>query len=248
MNSTIEPSCRWTPQLLEDILFRQYIKNEDISSRLPPPPASATSISTENFDKSTKMLFNYVRNGPLAVLAPQNVNTSVTPVKSSGTSPKPGRPAAPAPTYRVPSAAPTRAQTPVQKSSSRAPSPGGPKSSTSPLPASGGGVKRSREWPSQVPTNRSLCSSSRSKVQHLTAQRVAAQECVDPDLIFQQNPGDLPLHVIFAGYPSALKAVNATRNASGDWRHDTFTSEEEAQYKRELGYRYIGPSQCCVEI
>eukprot|EP00796_Vickermania_ingenoplastis_P005433 gene5433-3918_t len=246
----MEPPHRWTPQLVEELLFRQYIKNEDVTQLLPPAPQPSTSSLAENYDKSTKMLFNYVRNGPLAALTPQNVNTA-TPTKlvapaakarvavaaaSAGATAAAARPAS---SYAT---APTRAQTPVQKSTSRAPSPG-PKNSASPATP---GIKRQREWPSNVPTNRSLISTSRSKVQHLTVQRAAAQEAVDPDLIFRQNVGDLPLHDIFSSYPNALKAVRMARTASGDWRHDTFTPEEEAQYKREVGYRYLGPSQCAA--
>lgn len=275
----------WSPQVVEDLLFRRFIRREDVS--VPPPPPPATQLGpTENYDRSTKMLFHYVRNGPLAALAAQNVNTShnSTTVKGNSTSPVA---ASKARTFHHTSAAlspPTatstfssanaggatrspyassdatsrpltaRANTPVQKNatacSSRAPSPS-PKPSASSAVATAASPppaqKRARvEWPSSVPSNKALCSSSRSKVQHLTAARVAAQENVDPDLIFQQNPGELPLHEIFASFPNSLKAIQAVRNASGDWRQDTFTAEEEGLYKKELGYRYIGPSQCVL--
>lgn len=283
MESSQPQQPHWSPQLVEDLLFRRFIRREEVRPP-PPPPAPSCNGPTENYDRSTKMLFHYVRNGPLAALAAQNVNTSHIGGKASSVSPSASTPAtSKARSYhhhiplggaaatsatagRPPSSAidpsssgttrplTSRANTPVHKttataSSSRAPSPS-PKPSTS---AAGGltppppAQKRARiEWPSGVPSNKSLCSSSRSKVQHLTAARVAAQENVDPDLIFQQNSGELPLHEIFAAFPNSLKAIKAVRNASGDWRQDTFTPEEEGLYKKELGYRYIGPSQCAM--
>lgn len=242
-------------------MFRQFIKKEDISHVLPPPPPRPAATSVENYDRSTKMLFNYVRNGPMSALAAQNVNTAAPPSKPGGlavgVSPPKSRPPphvaaeatsaryAPAPAAAAAPGGHVRSQTPTQKSSSRLPSPSR-KNSASPVPSQA--AKRAKiEWPAHVPTNKALYSTSRSKVQHLTAQRVAAQESVDPDLIFHQNVGDLPLAQIFASCPSALKSVADSRNASGDWRHDTFTREEEAQYKSELGYKYIGPSQSLLE-
>lgn len=106
------------------------------------------------------------------------------------------------------------------------------------------GKKCRVEWPSDIPTNTSLKSKSRSQVAHLTAMRVAAQQCFDPDLIFQQPPGELPLHIIFADFPKALKSLSAIRGSSGDWRDDCFTLEEETAYKKDSGVTHYGPSQC----
>ncbi|EPY35688.1 chromosomal passenger protein [Strigomonas culicis] len=138
-----------------------------------------------------------------------------------------------------------QARTPTPKQNSRAPSLHKGGSSASPI------VQRKKqkvEWPSDVPINNALKTNSRSKVAHLTAARVAAQEGVDPDLIFTQNSGELPLHRIFAAFPKALRAIQATRNASGDWRADTFTEEEEQLYKKELKYTTLGPSQCSCTL
>ncbi|KAG5496813.1 hypothetical protein JIQ42_03647 [Leishmania sp. Namibia] len=233
----------WTPDVVEDLLFRQFIKDEDISRLLPPTPQVSSENFLEKYDQATKILFSYVRNGPVSALASQNVNTAsggkyggATPVKGFvGRTPA----AKPAPPESSRSFA--RTVTPAPAPSNRAPSVQKGNIS-SPQVAK---TKRQRvEWPADVPTNQLLKSNSRSKVAHLTAKRVAAQQSVDPDLIFAQNCGDLPLNVIFAPYPKALKSVSAVRNASGDWRTDTFTAEEEASYKNDLGYVHCGPSQC----
>ncbi|KEG15477.1 putative chromosomal passenger protein [Trypanosoma grayi] len=247
-------SAAWSSQLVEELLFRQYIKGEDVSMLLPPPPTLSVDLYMEKYDQCTKMLSSYVRNGPNAALTSQNVNTAsklygATPVKGQNSFSR----TANQPQTAVLAAADTRAQvcrTPNGKDMSSA-------AVDSPIPvapntaARQGSVspfaqlrKNRTEWPSSVPTNASLKSTSRSKVAHLTAKRVAAQECVDPDLIFAQNPEELPLHAIFAKYPKALESLAAVRGGSGDWRNDTFTVEEENQYKRELGFVHVGPSQC----
>lgn len=273
MENTNLPFRQWSPPLVEELLFRRYIKKEDVTSFLPESPlpgtGGATGSLTDSYDRSAKMLFHYIRNGPLAALAPQNVNTAnsiprgkvagssnhlspaVGEVKRKGTLSS-ARPPSPLPSsdglsYR-----------PVQKTAVRVPSPGAVLSSSpsavaaaaaaplpSPKPAPSKKIRI--EWPPGVPSNHSLHSSRRSNVQHLTAQRIAAQENIDPDLIFKQNPGDLPLHQIFAQFPTALATISENRNASGDWCHDTFSQEEEEQYKRDGAYYYKGPSQCYAQ-
>ncbi|KAG5498852.1 hypothetical protein JKF63_03141 [Porcisia hertigi] len=233
----------WTPDVVEDLLFRQFIKDEDISRQLPPCPQVSSENFLERYDQATKILFSYVRNGPVSALASQNVNTvaagkngPVTPIKGFI-----GRTPATKPVPPEPMRLLARTATPTPAPTSRAPSVQ-KVMTNSPQPAK---AKRQRvEWPSDVPTNQLLKSNSRSKVAHLTAKRVAAQQGVDPDLIFAQNFGDLPLNSIFAPYPKALKSVSGLRNASGDWRTDTFTPEEEESYKSDLGYVHCGPSQC----
>lgn len=107
--------------------------------------------------------------------------------------------------------------------------------------------KRSRiEWPSDVPTNAMLKSKSRSAVAHLTTDRVRAQQTFDPDLIFAQPTSELPLTQIFAEHPKALKSISAIRGLSGDWNDDTFSLEEEMEYKAGAGYQILGPSQCSL--
>lgn len=236
----------WTPDVVEDLLFRQFIKDEDVSALLPPTPQVSSENFLEKYDQATKILFSYVRNGPVSALASRNVNTAAgkyggaTPMKGFvGRTPatKPVPPAAEASRSFARTATPTPAPTPSSRAPSAQKGPGSPPPAAKP--------KRPRvEWPADVPTNQMLKSNSRSKVAHLTAKRVAAQQGVDPDLIFTQNGGDLPLHAIFAPYPKALKSVSAVRNASGDWRADAFTVEEESAYKGDLGYVHCGPSQC----
>ncbi|RNF06975.1 putative chromosomal passenger protein [Trypanosoma conorhini] len=244
----------WSSQLVEELLFRQYIKGEDVSTLLPPPPTLAADQYMEKYEQSTKMLSSYVRNGPAATLSSQNVNTAsriygATPVKGQTSF---SRAANAAPAAAGPAADP-RTQvnrtpngkerpSPVVDSPIPAPPNAATRQGNAPAPAQ---ARKNRvEWPASVPTNASLKSSSRSKVAHLTARRVAAQETVDPDLIFAQNPGELPLHAIFAKFPKALDTLAAIRGASGDWRNDTFSTEEENQYKRDLGFVHVGPSQC----
>lgn len=230
-------SAVWTPDLVEDLLFRQFIKDEDISRLLPPGPSASNENYLERYDQTTRVLFSYVRNGPVTALASQNPNCPVgklhpaTPIKGFMAKTPATKPVAPE--YARPY---TRTPTP----SSRAPSV--QKNVTSPLAQRAKRVKV--EWPADTPTNTMLKSNSRSKVAHLTARRVAAQQSVDPDLIFLQNSGELPLQAIFSHFPKALKSVAAARNASGDWRNDTFTAEEEHAYKRDLGFVHVGPTQC----
>lgn len=248
-------NTRWSSQLVEELLFRQYIKGEDVSMLIPPPPALLADTFVEKYDQSTKMLFSYVRNGPTAALASQNVNTvsrlnGATPVKGQQSF------------SSAPNASQSTTVTAADLKSQACYSPAGKEAAAttaephvlaalSNTSTQRGNfspsiqVRRTKvEWPLSVPTNASLKSSSRSKVAHLTTKRVAAQENVDPDLIFAQNNGGLPLHIIFANYPKALECLSSVRSASGDWRNDTFTAEEEAQYKEELGFVHLGPSQC----
>ncbi|KPA83496.1 chromosomal passenger protein putative (CPC1) [Leptomonas pyrrhocoris] len=246
-------TATWTPKTVEDLLFRQYIQEEDVTRQLPPPPKVSNENFLEKYDQATRILFSYVRNGPVSALASQNVNTAAgkyggaTPMKAFV-----GRTPATKPVPPEPSKAFSRTATPTPTPPTPPPQPSQPTSTASAAPPKGTmespqayRVKRQRvEWPLNVPTNQMLKSNSRSKVAHLTAKRVAAQQGVDPDLIFMQNSGDLPLHTIFAPFPKALRSVAAVRNASGDWRADAFTVEEEDAYKSDLGYTTFGPSQC----
>lgn len=232
----------WSPQLVEELLFQQFIKNQDVNRLLPPPPKTTHEHFLDKYNQSTKILLSYVRNGPVTALSSQNVNTAVVGKHYSMTPAKPLL-------TRTPSAKPPLEHAPVARTHARSPTPKGSRApstakagSTSPPPAQ---YKRAKvEWPAQVPTNNALKSNSRSKIAPLTMKRVAAQESVDPDLIFSQNPGELPINAIFAQYPKALKSVSAVRNASGDWRSDTFTPEEEQMYKADLRFSFFGPSQC----
>ncbi|CUG91056.1 protein kinase, putative [Bodo saltans] len=274
----------WSPTLVEDLLFRRFMKGEDITDSIPPPPQCDVNSYTKLFDQASRAMQNYVRNGPPVVpLGTQNVNTPaplskitaiVKPVAVATTT----QVFAPPPPLTFPASIP---KTPTPKNVSaaqlqqqRTPKAGNAASmrdvvpppapqlisSTVPPPPSPSVVvvaKRERfesgtpkgkklriEWPSDVPTNVVLKGKSRSAMAPLTTARTKAQECFDPDFIFQQPKGELPLHTIFANFPKALKAIAAIRGSSGDWREDTFTQEEEAVYKQEVGILHVGPSQC----
>lgn len=251
-------TAAWTKETVEDLLFRQYIQGEDVTHLVPPPPKISSDNFLDKYDQATKILFSYVRNGPVAALGAQNVNTATGKYGGGATPLKPfvGRTPATKPVPPEPTKNFSRTVTPTPTPPTPPPQPStqplSPQPSGTALPKSTAAdssqayrVKRQRvEWPLNVPTNQMLKSNSRSKVAHLTAKRVAAQQGVDPDLIFMQNSGDLPLNAIFAPFPKALRSVAAVRNASGDWRADAFTVEEEDAYKSDLGYTTCGPSQC----
>ncbi|AAZ12040.1 chromosomal passenger protein [Trypanosoma equiperdum] len=249
----------WNAKLVEELLFRQYEKGEDVSMLLPPPPALSVDQYLKEYEQSTKVLFAYVRNGPANALTPQNINNprmyGGTPTKGSSSMQRTGNQGgATCATTSSSSACGVDSKAQMQRhprgldgSQSAAPS----------LPLTAGDaaagqgsmappehIRKRIEWPATVPTNSALKSNSRSRVANLTTKRVAAQERVDPDLIFMQNPEELPLHTIFAKYPKAVESIAALRGGSGDWREDTFTEEEEILYKRELRYSHMGPSQC----
>lgn len=263
--SALDTSQQWTPRGVEELLYRRYIKNEDVSAQVLSAASKskkAVSLaSCETYDRSVKMLFHYVQNGPVAALGSLNVNTGgasgaaqkSTPLCSPSPcgvlatkSVKTNSPAA----HSVVSSATVAGSAGLSRPPMSAPAAsGGPAVSRRASPSTGkhGSVSRTPvkrirvEWPPDVPTNAMLYSNSRSQVQHHTAQRLAAQDGVDPDLIFQQNTGDLPLAAIFAAYPAAQKLIQESRSGSGDWQEDIFTPEEEALYKMECGYR-IAPN------
>lgn len=312
----METTKVWSPALVEELLFREFIKEENISAHLPPAPKVNDENYLEQYDQATRILFSYVRNGPVTALSSQNVNTTLssrflnqhnpasnkgnalgtTSISVSAATPskglanrtpqprtevkveaplEPPTPAATAvatslnttnhasasttvvthTTAALATAAPnltrqhTRTPTPLssqtQQQQSRSTS---ALKSTAVASTSESTATRSKctniEWPSEVPTNAALKSNSRSKVAHLTARRVAAQENIDPDLIFAQNNEELPLHTIFASFPQALSSISAVRKASGDWRSDSFTQEEEQLYKKEMHFTHMGKSQC----
>jgi hypothetical protein len=281
----------WSPVLVEDLLFRRFMKNEDISALIPPTPPCDVDGYLQLFDQTSKSMSQYVRNGPpVAPFSSHNPNVQqptfqksnpVTPHKGNFQqyTPPPPLSTAGAKTPMAKSAvsAPFPSEQPAQKpvatlktptvasSSSNmmrdaVPPPAPQTLSSMPPPPSPSAVlaKRDRleagtpkggkkvriDWPADVPTNVVLKSKSRSAVAHLTTARVRAQQCFDPDMVFQQPKGELPLHTIFANFPQALKLIAAVRGTSGDWRDDTFTPEEETIYKKEVGIVYFGPSQC----
>lgn len=231
----------WTPDVVEELLFRQYIKNENISSVLPPEPQLPDDNYQSRYEDATKLLFAYVRSGPATALALQNVNTAGALGGKSGL-------AATTPAKVLSARGPgprAPGETPKYPAHARSPTPKGALTSntiqkSAPSPRQPSAKRQRVEWPSDVPVNAAL----KNKAANLTSARVMAQSDVDPDLIFQQNAGDLPLETIFANYKNALKSVSAVRNASGNWTTDTFSASEEILYKEESGFRHVGPSQC----
>lgn len=272
---------------MEDLLFRRFMKGEDITASMPPTPHCDVNSYLRLFDQASKAMNHYVRNGPPVVpLSAHHPNIAassapksapMTPVKSqpqyappppmsNGSSQPPKTPLAKA--GSAPDKAAVVPKTPkssninsatimrdavpppvAQQQLGSMPPPPSPSSFLAKRDRLEGGTpkggKRNRiEWPAEVPTNVMLKSKSRSAVAHLTSERVRAQQCFDPDLVFQQPKGELPLHTIFANFPKALKAIAAIRGSSGDWHDDAFTLEEEVAYKKDVGVVYVGPSQC----
>ncbi|KAG8341463.1 hypothetical protein ERJ75_000737000 [Trypanosoma vivax] len=241
-------SDTWSPQLVEELLFRQYMKGEDVSKALPPPPPLTADQYMTEYEQSTKVLFSYLRNGPTVTLAAQNPNnsrlyTAAAPTLKGHTG-----------TTRVANQAQSISS--VCGSESKPHVPRSPKeaentpSATQDTTAQGCMappeklVPKRLEWPQDVPTDDMIKSTSLQKRSYIVAKRVAAQETIDPDLIFKQNTEELPLKEIFKKYSDSIKSLGALRGGSGDWRDDSFTEEEEGLYKRELGFVHVGPSQC----
>ena len=98
-------------------------------------------------------------------------------------------------------------------------------------------------FPSNIPTNATLSTAKRRPHDDLVRARIQAQDSIDPDLIFAQPREDFPLDHIFRHYPKVLSALAQSRGMSGDWVTDTFTDEEEAKYKEDMGYTSVGLSQ-----
>ena len=283
---------RWTPELVEDFLFRKFDKDgSDTEVAYPPMPEfNPNSFDVLEIPDCAKHLFKFIETGPApAALASKNTNTATaapgTPMKGhSSFAPKTPNAAAKKPLYPLP-------KTPKEKEKSKAPSEAPSQSqkqkvndsrdtsmsqmsaaseanrkrhrdpTVSPTPsakstgsnADASAKKKQRpegaiprldfKWPAHVPTNAELKGESRSKLVPWTLKRIRAQDTVDPDLIFAQPEGDLPLSQIFARFPAAVARCRQARGLSGDWRDDTFTREEERQYKEELGLKHLGPSQ-----
>lgn len=227
-------TSEWTPQLVEDLLFRQFMKGEDVSSMLPPTPHRVDQ--TVVFDDTIKAVFKYTQTAPVQSNGPlqQKVNAG-TPHKGASMQP---------PTPRTPLGAKKQqtaggqSKTPKADDKTRATD-----REEMPMPSAKKNRRERAPWPAHAPLDSQLKSQSRSAVQPLTEKRVRAQETVDPDLIFQQNEGDFPLQTIFAAYPDALRKIRGMRGLSGDWRTDTFTAAEEAAYKKDMGFALQGPSQ-----
>lgn len=306
-NNTYQPA--WTPQVVQDLITRQFLRNEDVSSIIPPLiPGGAVSVdgapnnnnnkilsSTINnnnnyacmklpdWDPSIRALQKYCENGPSvptnsafgagATAANKNMMANGTPSKNrpplayngSNTNQQQSQQQQPNFNNGAPGTPRVNAQTKQQQQQagnnnrSRTPGGGTPRNesearadASAPLPNNAASAsatvdytkRRLYNWPISVPTDNMLKGTSRSQLQPQTEKRIAAQAEVDPDLIFRQETmTEFPLAQIFAKFPSALKVISQNRGLSGDWRNDTFSAEEEAQYKADMGFTVMGPSQ-----
>ena len=97
----------WSPQLVENLLFRQYMKGEDVSGSIPPTP-QPTEISDfmAQYEASAKMMLAFVKHVPGSALAPTSSN--VIAAASS-------KPIGSQPAQRAAGAANTAPSTPVPK-------------------------------------------------------------------------------------------------------------------------------------
>ena len=269
---------KWTPAVVEELLFRQFMKGEDVSALLPPTPA-VPSTAFEH-DDTVACMFKFLQHGPnvaqvsgkQAGVNAANFSQPVTPAKApqfggNGTSvpstptgkPPLGKqpPATPPPMSQVPASnanalPPKTPKTPKDKKHARA--------EDSSRPATPAHMKARRrkefDWPQGLPADNDLKPkpqpegakpvSARAQLQPATEKRVEAQDGIDPDLIFKQQPGDFPLTTVFQAHPSAMRKISSVRGLSGDWRNDTFSAEMEAKYKADMGYTAPGPSQAMI--
>lgn len=270
---------QWTPQLVENLLVREFIKGERIDADLPPAPAAPSAAHGFYVDSSDSMRFlsKYVRLGPSAVTAVQpsqsqnqfgSASKPSTPHKtnhhgafapSSQQNQNPSRTPKANAAGAAPAAAPAGALPPRTPKAKEMPPPTTPNPNT-PTNAARTGAhigppgsnvdalarKKPRfEWPRNIPTNAMLRTDKPKDVRAQRELRIVAQAGVDFDLVFRQQPGAMPMEQIFQAFPKAVAKLKAERGFSGDWRNDTFTAEEESQYKRDIGIipRFAGPSQ-----
>ena len=235
----------WTAQIVEDLLFRQFVKKEDITTLCPPTPSALSTHKTSafrDFDEATKILNRYLNTGPKALISATSthkINSITTPSACSADTQL-------TPTTRGP--AKPQPRTPKGKENQSELSRAGPgqvpkKLPDSPSPTPKGKKRRMERWAQGVPHNSALLSKKHSAVAIPSRVRIQAQDGVDPDLFFEQPRGEFPLLAIFAQHPDILKRITVSRGITGDWRSDTFTSEEEVMYKEEVGLVHIGPSQ-----
>ena len=282
-----QPYEKWTPAVLEEVLFRQLMKGEDVSALLPPTPAMPSAAFEH--DDAVACMFKFVQQGPTVSQVSSKAagigfgggggynSQPPTPAKANLPTSMPSTPTSKPPlptlTKQPPATPPPMQQLPPNTATVAAgAAPKTPKDKRprpdeagsasrpgTPAHAKGAaGPRRRKEiaWPAGLPTDNELKPppvkegqkpvSVRGLLQPLTEKRIAAQDSVDPDLIFKQPAGDFPLQAVFEAHPSALRKISAVRGLSGDWRNDTFTAEAEAKYKEEMGFTMLGPSQAMV--
>lgn len=255
----------WTPATVEDLIFRQFLKGEDVSSgtpraveiqKLPEHDASLRSLF-KYCDSNSNNAMNIVgsnTNGATNNKTPANNgqqqqrSNSRPPQQQNGVAVPPN--SANNNQNRNKSMPRTpRTNNNNTKNGDGMPAPTNPTSSNannnnSSSSTQNNDTRRRRfDWPVSIPNDTQLKGTSRSQLQPYTERRIAAQADVDPDVIFRQEVCEFPLTQIFQKYPGALKLITQARGLSGDWRNDTFTTEEEADYKAQMGFTVIGPSQ-----
>ena len=256
----------WSPSVVEDLIVRQFLKGEDVTNMIPLSIQDSNRNRLPEFDPSIRALQKYCEAGP-SVPTNNSVNTNNNNNNNNNTNQFGGSSRSQTPMKnRPPLAGQSQQQQQQQQqnkngpsSNSRSPTPGrnnnnnnqqqqnnnNNNSSPPSSPVSDPYKRRRVEWPSSVPTDNQLKGNSRTQLQPYTERRIQAQAQVDPDLIFSQDTSiEFPLTTIFARHPAALKLISQTRGLSGDWRKDTFSSDEELQYKKDMQFDPIGPSQC----
>jgi len=240
---------QWSPQVVDQLLFAQFVKGEDVE--LPPPVANPPPPIM--LSDSLRALNRYV-NAPSAAKGgnapgtPSRANAPTTPRSPMGGVRRnaPGGPRTPTAANKGPRPLPVANPTGDENSPTHSSAVGGVRGRANDMPApakKGPRSERRVPWPAHVPTDQQLVGKSRSQLQPTTVKRLMAQEHVDPDWIFAQRSDDFPITKIFGDTPEALKLARAMRDASGDWRADTFTEAEEMAYKDSMGFAPGAPSQ-----
>eukprot|EP00759_Apiculatamorpha_spiralis_P015830 PhF_6_TR22356/c0_g2_i1/m.31669 len=89
-------------------------------------------------------------------------------------------------------------------------------------------------WSDACPKNELLIGSYREK-NEITRKRLANQGSVDPDLVFGTSNFEVPLKAMFSRFKEAAVYIGVdNRGLSGDWAHDHYDEDEEAQYKAKF--------------
>lgn len=68
-NSKAPPSAtydHWTPQLVQELLYRQFVNHEDVSSILPPQPKAPNAAEfTSQLDDTLSSMYKFCNQGPV---------------------------------------------------------------------------------------------------------------------------------------------------------------------------------------
>ena len=241
-----EPFAKWTVEAVEELLFIQCNKGEDVTPLLPPSVA-VPQVQLE-FTENYKSFVKFAKSGP-AVLTSHNPNSArqpMTPVKQACNANAAG---SPTPTnVATPKSKPPIPKTPKRPQEGTVTPPAKqPRTENTDEPTHSATPGKTAKWPAGIPTDAQIKACERREAIAKGEKRVIAQSQVDPDLIFVQPRGEFPLRQMFAKYPKQLTKIDAARGMSGDWQNDNFTAEEEAQYKRDMHFNVVGPTQCAPQ-